>query len=173
MTQKQNENENNLSYQKAYYQKNKDKITKQKRECRAKKLDEYNATARKRYQDKHEIILLQSARRRERFPEKTLLALAKARAKRKGIPFDITVDDIHIPDNCPLLGVPMFRSIGSIGRNSPTIDRIIPELGYTKGNIWVISSRANLIKNDSTLEELELLVLNLRKNKNNKCKSTQ
>ena len=35
-------------------------------------------------------------------------------------------------------------------------------LGYTKGNVWIVSRRANMIKSDATLEELELLVNNLR-----------
>ena len=46
--------------------------------------------------------------------------------------------------------------------DSPTIDKLIPSLGYTKGNVWVISRRANMIKSDATLEELELLVGNLK-----------
>lgn len=32
----------------------------------------------------------------------------------------------------------------------------------TKGNVWIVSRRANMIKSDATLEELELLVNNLR-----------
>ena len=46
--------------------------------------------------------------------------------------------------------------------DSPTIDKLIPSLGYTKGNVWIVSRRANMIKSDATLEELELLVNNLR-----------
>lgn len=50
-----------------------------------------------------------------------------------------------------------------MSNNSPTIDRINPKLGYIKGNVWVISNKANRFKNDATLEELELLVANLRR----------
>jgi hypothetical protein len=32
---------------------------------------------------------------------------AQHRAKRKGIPFSITIDDIVIPETCPLLGIPL------------------------------------------------------------------
>lgn len=39
--------------------------------------------------------------------------------------------------------------------SSPSIDRIIPELGYVRGNIAVISMRANKLKSDATSEELE------------------
>ena len=38
--------------------------------------------------------------------------------------------------------------------NSPSIDRLIPELGYIKGNVNVISLRANIIKNNATKDEL-------------------
>ncbi len=41
---------------------------------------------------------------------------------------------------------------------SPSLDRIDSTKGYTKGNIWVISNRANTLKNDATLSELKLLV---------------
>ena len=63
-----------------------------------------------------------------------------------------------------LLGIPI--EIGNKGiwkDNSPSIDRKIPSLGYMKGNIWVISYRANRIKNDATVEELELLAKGMRK----------
>ena len=38
--------------------------------------------------------------------------------------------------------------------NSPTIDRIVPELGYVKGNVVVVSAKANRIKNDATITEI-------------------
>lgn len=40
---------------------------------------------------------------------------------------------------------------------SPSLDKIIPSLGYAKGNIWVISYRANTIKNNCTFEEIQKL----------------
>jgi hypothetical protein len=83
----------------------------------------------------------------------SMLSRAKYRAKQKGLDFNITKEDIVIPDICPLLGTPM---------KSPSLDRIIPEKGYIKGNVWVISNRANTLKNDATLQELELLVENLK-----------
>lgn len=82
-----------------------------------------------------------------------LLKGAKIRAKSKGLPFDITIDDIVIPDICPVLGIPLHRNSGKAGPSSPTLDRIIPERGYVKGNVRVISYRANQIKNDGNAEE--------------------
>lgn len=44
----------------------------------------------------------------------------------------------------------------------PSLDKIIPKLGYVKGNVWVVSNKANRIKSNATIEELELLVKNLK-----------
>lgn len=97
--------------------------------------------------------------------ERTMCNAARFRAKERGIPFDIEASDIFIPPVCPLIGIPLIHSegAGSSGPNSPSLDRINPERGYVKGNVWVISKRANVMKNDATLEELEMLVANLRK----------
>jgi hypothetical protein len=43
-----------------------------------------------------------------------------------------------------------------------TIDKIDPKKGYVKGNVWIISFRANRIKYDASLEELALITKNLR-----------
>lgn len=78
---------------------------------------------------------------------------AKGRASRKQLPFDITPDDIIIPEVCPVLGVP-FDLSGKRSQYSPSLDRIIPELGYVKGNIMVMCDKANAMKNCATDDEL-------------------
>ena len=92
-----------------------------------------------------------------------LLRSAKQRAKVKGLSFNIDITDINLPDKCPLLGIPLKSFYGNATGNSYSIDRIDSSKGYIKGNVWVISKRANTLKGDATLEELELLVANLRK----------
>lgn len=94
--------------------------------------------------------------------QKYLLNNARARAKKRGLEFNITIEDIPIPNVCPLLYIPLFPSEGKMSNNSPTIDRINPKLGYIKENVWIISNKANRYKNDATLEELELLINNLK-----------
>ena len=95
-----------------------------------------------------------------------MLCSAKSRAKKAGILFDIDLSDILIPKVCPLLGIPIVE--GHLGGkrgatpNSPSLDRVQPDLGYTKGNVWVISHRANVIKQDATADELERVALHLR-----------
>lgn len=87
---------------------------------------------------------------------------AKERAKKKGLPFNITEEDLVIPDRCPVLGMTLdygFKNTGKLMPNSPSLDRRIPELGYVKGNVQVISAKANWIKSNATPEELMRVAL--------------
>ena len=88
---------------------------------------------------------------------------AKHRAKKKGIPFTITMDDIVIPPLCPLLEIELIPSSDRYSHNTPSLDRIDsdPAIGYTPDNIQVISRRANWLKADATVEELELICFGL------------
>jgi hypothetical protein len=83
---------------------------------------------------------------------------AKSRAKKRGIPFNISTDDIHLPDVCPALGIPLVYGGGKGPTdNSPSLDRVLPLLGYVAGNVIVISNRANRIKNNATIPELRAI----------------
>lgn len=96
---------------------------------------------------------------------KKLLDLAKQRAKKKGIEFSITAEDLHDPVFCPLqphLVIDYDKRGRGTAPNSPTIDRIDPSKGYVPGNVWIISAQANRMKSDATLLQLETLVANLR-----------
>jgi hypothetical protein len=98
----------------------------------------------------------QNERWRNEHTNRYLYNSAKYRAKKHGLPFNITPDDITIPDECPALGIPLFRGSGK-GRmipNSPTLDRIFPKKGYVKGNVIVVSAQANTIKNNASAMEL-------------------
>lgn len=85
-----------------------------------------------------------------------LLASARQRAKRKQLPFNLTLDDIVIPERCPVFNTILAPSgKRSPIDSSPTIDRLCPEKGYVRGNIAVISHLANRIKSNATLAQLE------------------
>lgn len=86
-------------------------------------------------------------------------AAAKARAKKAEVPFGISPTDIVIPSHCPILGIPLFKRTGRQGGgpNSPSLDRIVPSEGYVWGNIVVISNRANRLKSDATIEEMQAM----------------
>jgi len=79
----------------------------------------------------------------------------KSRAKKEGIPFNLSLEDIIIPEKCPILGIPIKVGTGYGRSNSPSLDRFYPNIGYVKGNISIISNKANTIKNASSFEEFE------------------
>ena len=88
--------------------------------------------------------------------EGVMLSRAKSRAKEKGLPFNLELCDIIVPLFCPVFKTRMKVGIGCVTAISPSLDRIIPEKGYTKGNIQVISHKANACKQNATSEELLL-----------------
>ncbi len=130
-------------YSKAYYQKNRTSI---------------RATA-KRYYERNKV--LKGRGRNPQEPpsrEKKMWYVSKSRAKGKNLPFTLSIEDIVIPDICPVLGIPLFCAGGRTNPNSPSIDRLDSQGGYTPDNIHIISWRANKIKTDAKLWELEALV---------------
>lgn len=93
----------------------------------------------------------------------SLLFRAKKRAAEKKVPFELCLADIEVPEVCPLLGLTLARpKRGEYSPGCASIDEITPGLGYVKGNVQVISYRANTVKSDATIEELERLVKNLK-----------
>lgn len=80
---------------------------------------------------------------------------ARSRARKRGLPFNLVKKDIIIPEICPVLGILIKHNSRHIGDNSPTIDRINNDKGYTKDNIVVISMKANRLKSNASLEELQ------------------
>lgn len=86
---------------------------------------------------------------------KEIYYAAKQRAKVKGLSFTIAIDDVIIPEMCPVFGIPLDR------RNrlhAPTLDRVVNDLGYIKGNVKVISAKANRLKNNGTIEEFQQII---------------
>jgi len=96
-------------------------------------------------------------------PLKYLIKIAKIRARNKNLEFSITEEDLILPTICPLLKIPLQINEGKKEYNSFSIDRINNNKGYIRGNVWIISVRANWLKNNASIEELELLVNNLKK----------
>jgi len=92
-------------------------------------------------------------------PKHKIWERTKRRAAKNGVIFNLTVHDIpDIPKNCPVLGI-LLQPNDKAGPldSSPSIDRIIPLLGYVVGNVRIISNRANRIRSDATAEELRLI----------------
>jgi hypothetical protein len=105
-----------------------------------------------------------------KYPNKNLFYNAKRRAKTKNLEFSITLKDIQLPKSCPVLGIPLYIdpifNNGKKGRGGHgySIDRINLDKVYTKDNICIISDRANRLKSDATIEELEKILDYMKKN---------
>ena len=94
-------------------------------------------------------------------PIRHLMSLAKARAKKKGMTFDLVEKDLlPYPDVCPVLGITLAYGGRGNSRdpNLASIDRIDNNTGYVKGNVVIVSLRANKLKNDATIEEIRCIV---------------
>ena len=89
------------------------------------------------------------------------LGKIRRNAKEKGLDFDLTLEDIVIPDKCPVLGIKFNTSdisgFSPMNKDLPSVDRLDNNKGYTKDNIRIISLWANGIKKDATFEEIECL----------------
>jgi hypothetical protein len=96
---------------------------------------------------------------------KQALHRVRSRAALKGIEYDASLvaeDLLPLPEICPLLGLRLDYSTGGKGKggavpNSASVDRIDNSKGYVRGNIWIISRRANSIKSDASAQELRTL----------------
>lgn len=100
-------------------------------------------------------------------PRKILLRASRWRAKKKGILFNLKVEDITLPTKCPVLGIDLAFNNKS-KNNSYSLDRIDPTKGYTKDNIQIVSVKANRMKSDASFEEIEKLYLFMKKQEENK-----
>ena len=99
-------------------------------------------------------------RREEAYVLTSLLKGAKKRAKIKELPFDLTMEWLEtiIVSYCPITLQPIDwikEQVvdGKAGPNSPSIDKVIPELGYVQSNCAIISHRGNMIKSNGTIDE--------------------
>lgn len=102
-----------------------------------------------------ECVMLDNNRRR--FTPGGILTAAKSRAKQSGMECTITIDDIVIPERCPVFGTEWEMSKDKHDYN-PSLDRIDSSKGYIPGNVLVVSWKANRIKRAATIEDLQAIV---------------
>ena len=91
---------------------------------------------------------------------KKYLKNAKERAMRKGLEFDLTYEYLEsiATTHCPIFGIEFEWGTSNMGKgktkpNCPSLDRIVPELGYVQGNVAFISHKANRIKDNGTMQD--------------------
>lgn len=100
-----------------------------------------------------------------------LINASKQRAQIKNIEHSISVQDLKdiypVDGRCPVFG--SILEFGSAGfrDNSPSIDKINPKGGYTKDNIQILSWKANRLKTDATVTELEMLLAFMKQGETN------
>lgn len=112
---------------------------------------------------------IRSEKRRKERRDKPIHSLfldARRRAKKKKLPFNLNEETLSIPEKCPVLGITLGRNGDNKFPlpNSPSLDKVIPTLGYIDGNVNVISFRANDVKKDATAEEHERIAFYIRSN---------
>lgn len=107
---------------------------------------ERNKGYQKKYRDKNRFaIRMRSARHR---------------ASDKGLPFDLDVAHLKgiWTGVCPVFGTPLSLKAPKGSSEAAELDRVVPEKGYVKGNVQWLSQRANRIKDDASIEDLERII---------------
>jgi hypothetical protein len=153
-------------YRKKYYEDNKE----HKAIYRENNKQKIKALQKKWYEENKERIKAKMKEYTLKFPgkiaenrrkwadrnvEKRMFRSAKNRATRENILFDLEVSDIVVPVKCPILNMELKHdNRGNAKYNSPSLDKIDNSKGYIKGNIQVISYKANTMKGDATPKEL-------------------
>lgn len=97
-------------------------------------------------------------------PQQYILSRCKASAKKLGLEFNLILDDIIIPELCPVFGLKLEHHIGKGKRhdNTISIDRVDNLKGYIKGNIAIISWKANKLKNNASIADLENIIIYMK-----------
>lgn len=148
--------EKKREYMRAYNQLNREEISARRKIARVANREKLVARSRAYYKKNREVIRAKIGKfYRENVPKK-MCERAAARAKQRGLPFSLCPEDIFIPPYCPVCAEEMRVNDGKQpgDRRSPTLDRILPGLGYIKHNIIVVCHRCNSIKNDASVAEL-------------------
>lgn len=157
--QKKLANQRSMAYAKRRYKEDPEfrkYVAEQHKKQRLKKPEEYRQRNLE-WQRKNKKLLGFRAAQKRKIPEnwkKAIINNIRARAKRKGVTFSISEDDIETPEYCPALGVKLEYGGKSSSLNRASVDRIVPGLGYVKGNVVVISVKANIIKCNATAQEI-------------------
>jgi len=82
---------------------------------------------------------------------------AGGRAIKAGVPFEPRLKEVlraNPPTSCTCCGIKLDIN-GGLHPDSPTLDRLIPHLGYTVDNTRVVCARCNFVKCNASVEELE------------------
>lgn len=186
MMDKETKRQKHANYMRKYNQKNRERINAQRKERFAnlseeerEKKRELSRIRNRRYYEKHrdEINARAKARnwnyavekakvRRKKYYTKNAnsisISSARIRAKQRNLPFDLDVEwfKTMFKKGCAVTGLPLDLN-GSKTPWTAHIDRIIPELGYTKENSRLVCACYNLAKKHWTDADVEKMARNL------------
>jgi hypothetical protein len=98
-----------------------------------------------------------------------MLGNAKRRAKCQNLDFNLTVEFLLsiAGDSCPVDGLPMNWRVNE-GKElqptsrTPSIDKIVPSLGYVEGNVQIICWQYNSWKRDMSINDMRMLLAYLQ-----------
>lgn len=134
-------------------------------ECKTCMKNRNNAWQRANKATRHPQKLASVYRRRRIDPIRAWFKGIRQNAQARGIAFSLTIEDLTIPAFCPVLGIPLKSNYGHGSKrtihdkdHAPSVDRIDNTKGYHKDNIVIVSFRANRLKSDATVDELEKVV---------------
>jgi hypothetical protein len=158
---------NNPVTQKLYRENNREKLNADAKAWNKRNPEKVIQAHAKYYQKNKDRLKKEQYDRRRLSPIVYLLNAARARAKKQGIEFDITEEDFSVlPTLCPVLGIELVYIDETERWNaSASLDRTDNTKGYIKGNVSIISSRANNLKNDGTVEEFKKIILYIESHK--------
>jgi hypothetical protein len=92
---------------------------------------------------------------------KVILRNSKRRAIKNNYDFNLEYGDIKIPENCPILGIPLVFGTKENYEFTPSLDRVDKSKGYIKDNIGIISKKANSMKSSASKEEMFKFIVNI------------
>lgn len=132
--------------------------------CRSCDKTKQEAKRRKRPEKQLQYARTYQAKKRESFEYRLqmLLNASKQRAALKNIEHTLTLEQLKslypVDNKCPVFGTELKFGNAGFREHSPSIDKIDPTKGYTLDNVQIISWRANRLKADATINELQMLL---------------
>ena len=88
----------------------------------------------------------------------------RQRATKLGLTFNLTKEWLitNAPSHCPLLDIELVYNADKSVENTASVDRKDSAQGYTIENCKIISFKANRIKSNASIDEITLLVKNMK-----------
>lgn len=137
---------------------------KRARERRKENPEKYRAKEREAYYRNHEKSIKDLSKRYYKRKSEDYFAYyiynKKGYCRKNNIVWELDKEYLASiwADTCPVFGVPLVKRTEEFSDNTAELDRIVPSLGYTKGNVRWISRRANRLKSDATIDELKKII---------------